>query len=78
MPLDPAYKTGLALHETNQNKFSKKPLYQSKIYPLIQLQKSNLLRLLRRYVPRNGCKDAICHCEQRGNSLLEYFCNYLF
>ena len=29
-----------------------------------QLQKSNLLRLRRRYTPRNDCKDAICLCER--------------
>jgi len=29
-----------------------------------QLQKSNLLRLLRRYAPRNDRKDAICHCDR--------------
>jgi hypothetical protein len=29
-----------------------------------QLQKSNLLRLRRRYTARNDCKDAICLCER--------------
>jgi len=29
-----------------------------------QLQKSNLLRLLRRDSPNNDCKEAICLCER--------------
>ena len=33
-----------------------------------QLQKSNLLRLRRRYTPRNDRKDAICLCERVSRS----------
>jgi hypothetical protein len=32
------------------------------------LQKSNLLRLRRRYTPRNDRKDAICLCERVSRS----------